>query len=80
MAVAGHLHTVRSGEVRAIDLGPSLTAMTEPFDPIGVLSKVLTEYGPLDDDGITERLRAAGVADPAHVLRRLHLEIGIPAG
>ncbi|MDQ2627197.1 MAG: hypothetical protein M3Y90_09380 [Actinomycetota bacterium] len=54
--------------------------MTEPFDPIGVLSKVLTEYGPLDDDGITERLRAAGVADPAHVLRRLHLEIGIPAG
>ncbi|ORW66822.1 SEC-C domain-containing protein [Mycolicibacter senuensis] len=54
--------------------------MAEPFDPIGVLSKVLTEHGPLGDDDITERLRAAGVGDPAHVLRRLRLKIGIPAG
>ncbi|MCV7386326.1 SEC-C domain-containing protein [Mycolicibacter longobardus] len=54
--------------------------MTEPLDPIGPLSKILTERGPLVEDDIAEYLREAGVADPARILRRLRLEIDLPAG
>ncbi|MEB3062612.1 SEC-C domain-containing protein [[Mycobacterium] zoologicum] len=54
--------------------------MTEPFDPVGPLSRILTAHGPLHEDAIAEYLRESGVADPARALRRLHLEIDIPAG
>lgn len=54
--------------------------MTEPLDPLGPLSKILTERGPLSEDDITECLEDAGVTDPARVLRRLRLEINIPVG
>ncbi|WP_024440939.1 SEC-C domain-containing protein [Mycobacterium sp. UM_WGJ] len=54
--------------------------MNEPLDPLGALSKILTKHGPLGEDDIADYLRDAGVADPARVLRRLHLEIDIPVG
>nr|WP_052741132.1 SEC-C metal-binding domain-containing protein [Mycobacterium sp. UM_NZ2] len=54
--------------------------MTEPFDPVGLLSSILIEHGPLHDDDIAEQIRVCGVADPARVLQRLRLGIGIPAG
>jgi len=75
----GLVHTGRSGEVRRTGPVPSLTAMTEPFDPIGSLSRILTAHGPLHEDVMAEYLRDAGVADPDRVVRRLHLEIDIPA-
>lgn len=74
------LHTLRSGEVRPHDAIPNLTAMTEPFDPVGLLSRILTEHGPLHEEDITERLRDAGVTDPARILRRLQLGIDLPTG
>lgn len=66
--------------MRASGLVPNLTAMTEPFDPIGPLSTILTEHGPLHEEDVAEHLRDAGVADTARALRRLRLEIDIPAG
>lgn len=61
-------------------LVPTLTAMTEPFDPVRLLSTILTEHGPLHEADIAEHLRGARVTDPARVLRRLRLGIEIPVG
>lgn len=54
--------------------------MTAPIDPIGPLSRILAEHGPLHEDDIAEYLRETGVADTARVPRLLRLEIDIPAG
>ena len=42
--------------------------MAETFDAVGSLSKILVEHGPLHEDDIARRLRAAGVADPDDVM------------
>lgn len=59
---------------------PTLTAMTEPLDPVGLLSSILIEHGPLHEDDIAEQVRVSGAADPARVLQRLRLGIDIPVG
>lgn len=55
----------------------SVAAMVDPLEP---LSTILAEHGPLDEDEIKRRLRAAGVADPdAVVYDALHM-MNSPAG
>lgn len=54
-----------------------VAAMVDPLEP---LSTILAEHGPLDEDEIKRRLRAAGVADPdAVVYDALHM-MNSPAG
>jgi SEC-C motif len=56
-----------------------VVAVTETFDPIPALERILVEHGPLHKDGIALRLRDAGVADPDTVVRESLNEIWCPA-
>jgi hypothetical protein len=34
--------------------------VTEAFDPVAAISRILTEHGPLDEDDVIARIRAEG--------------------
>ncbi len=53
--------------------------MAEAFDARQILTRVLTEHGPLDEAGIARRLRDSGVADPDAYLDEFLDEIERPA-
>lgn len=53
--------------------------MVETFDAKRVLAGILAEHGPLDDDGIAQRLRDGGVADPDAVMDEFLDEVDCPA-
>jgi tetratricopeptide (TPR) repeat protein len=53
--------------------------VTAALNPITTLVQILTEHGPLPEDDVVQRLRAAGVADPDDVLDELIDEIGSAA-
>ncbi|MBS9535476.1 SEC-C domain-containing protein [Mycobacterium sp. M1] len=54
--------------------------MTDSPDPCRLLSEILTEHGPLDEDAIAQHARDADSADPARIIRRLRLGIDVPTG
>ncbi len=60
--------------------GHKVVAVADAIDPVEALERVLSEYGPLDEDDIAQRLREAGVADPAGALEQALDEISCPAG
>lgn len=54
--------------------------MAETFDAKRIFARILAEHGPLDDDGIVQRLRDSGVADPDTCMDEVFDEIDFPAG
>lgn len=54
--------------------------MAEAFDAKRILAGILAEHGPLDDDGIAQRLRDSGVAEPDTLMDEVFDEIDFPAG
>jgi hypothetical protein len=56
-----------------------VVAVAEAFDPMRTLARILTEHGPLHEDGIAQRLRDSGVADPDAVLDEVLDETECPA-
>ena len=53
--------------------------MTEAFDPMRILARMLADHGPLHEDDIARRLRDSGVADPDTVLDQVLDETECPA-
>lgn len=49
--------------------------MAEAFDPVQAVAEILTEHGPLDEDGIRRRLRDGGVTQPDTVLDETHYPV-----
>lgn len=53
--------------------------MVEALDAKRILTRILAEHGPLDDDGIAQRLQDSGVADPDAFLDDFLDETDYPA-
>ena len=53
--------------------------MTEAFDAMRTLARILAEHGPLHEDDIARRLRDSGVADPDTLLDEVLNETDCPA-
>jgi SEC-C motif len=56
-----------------------VVGVAEAFDPMGTLTRILAEQGPLDEDAIARLLQDGGVADADAVLDELLDETDCPA-